>query len=173
MFLTPWSLLLTSYALGYHAVLKMREYYSAWKVVERRLHRTINNLRKTCERVGALEIDVSKVKAEAERKAEAHGASKRETTEGLSTLMLTSEFNQILQQKIDLYMMSEEVKFEIAKYWDGGYNAFRKQAQDMFSSIDFSIIQPDADEEASYAEGDETAPGPAEGSLSGSNIPEQ
>ncbi|KAL6981345.1 hypothetical protein U1Q18_022974 [Sarracenia purpurea var. burkii] len=65
-----------------------------------------------------------------------------------------------------------QVKVEVARYWDGGYNAFRKKAQAMFPSIDFSIIQPDEEDAASYAEGDETAHGPAEGTLLESVPPE-
>ncbi|KAL7001146.1 hypothetical protein U1Q18_002300, partial [Sarracenia purpurea var. burkii] len=57
----------------------------------------------------------------------------------------------------------EDVKVKITSYWDGGYNAFRKQAQAMFPSIDFSIIPPDEEEEPSYVEGDEMAHGLAEG----------
>ncbi|KAL7000472.1 hypothetical protein U1Q18_001623 [Sarracenia purpurea var. burkii] len=94
-----------SHGFGYHVVMKMREYYSVWKAVERRLHRTINDLNRNCERVRALALDVSKAKAKAEREAEAHG--------------------------------------------------------------------PDEEDEASYAEGAETAPGPAGGALSGSTLPEQ
>ncbi|KAL7002801.1 hypothetical protein U1Q18_003959 [Sarracenia purpurea var. burkii] len=41
----------------------------------------------------------------------------------------------------------------------------------MFPFIDFSIVQPDKEEEASYAEGDETASGPAEGALLESALP--
>ncbi|KAL6952854.1 hypothetical protein U1Q18_045485 [Sarracenia purpurea var. burkii] len=60
-------------------------------------------------------------------------------------------------------MTSEDVKYEITKYWDEGYNAFQKKAQSMFPSIDFSIIQPNEKDETSFVEGDEGAPQPAEG----------
>ncbi|KAL6979985.1 hypothetical protein U1Q18_021636 [Sarracenia purpurea var. burkii] len=122
----------------------------------------MNDLSRTRERVGALELDVSKAKAVAVRESKAHGVTSeekqnlsvelmeaklennrlmvrlqvsereriRERVEGLSVLVQTSKFNQILQQRIDLHMTSEE---------------------------------PDEEEEASYAEGDVTAPEPTEG----------
>ncbi|KAL6997178.1 hypothetical protein U1Q18_007300, partial [Sarracenia purpurea var. burkii] len=59
--------------------------------------------------------------------------------------------------------------------WAEGLSALlqTKVGPAMFPSIDFSIIQHDEDEEASYVEGDETMPGPVEGALSGSALPEQ
>ncbi|KAL6991097.1 hypothetical protein U1Q18_009217 [Sarracenia purpurea var. burkii] len=52
------------------AIMKKREYYSAWKAVERRLHHATINLSRTHEQVGTLELDVRKVKVEAEHEAE-------------------------------------------------------------------------------------------------------
>ncbi|KAL6994927.1 hypothetical protein U1Q18_005063 [Sarracenia purpurea var. burkii] len=55
-------------------------------------------------------------------------------------------------KETDDLMRSDDVECEFAKYWDLGYQAFKIQAQAMWPTIDFTLIQPNEIEDT-QAEG--------------------
>ncbi|KAL6989429.1 hypothetical protein U1Q18_015178 [Sarracenia purpurea var. burkii] len=101
-----------SIALSYNATMKMKEYLSSWKAVERRLHRSTRDLNRAHDQVGMLKQDMSHLTAKVELGAEAHSVVSEERRK------LWMELREMKIQNVQLE----------GKFWVAGLERARDRA---------------------------------------------
>ncbi|KAL6957041.1 hypothetical protein U1Q18_047190 [Sarracenia purpurea var. burkii] len=53
----------------------------------------------------------------------------RDQTKGIAAFQKIAKLEELLREKIEAHMQTGDVLYSIAKHWDYGFEAFRKQVQ--------------------------------------------